>query len=141
PLVPTYQFRVNPTPVSPLGVGPNLDYSVYFVDSATRTPLPGVQVRFAQRSGIAVDPSDHHTVSDGFGAVHFPWTTGQDGGFSGDLTIQAPSAGAATIIGGVALTTFDADSGIIFARWAVGRTGSLYAIPAYGPVPTRIPAP
>lgn len=123
---PSYTFVDRPVVV--LEVGPSLGYLLAFEDSASSKPLEGVQVNFRRTSGIAIAPDTLRAGSDTAGKARINVRPLGTGSVRGDLTVTPPGK-STTTFNGFSMPTFDNDSLLVFARWRVGKTGTLYQIP------------
>ena len=124
---PIYKFAERPLDI--VGVGPNIDFVLTFIDSATTQPLSSVSVQFLPTSGIALEPATLQVVSDANGTARLIARPLATGTVTGDLVIRPRSSGPSTTLAPYALTTFDSDTTRVAGRWKVGGTGVLYAIP------------
>jgi hypothetical protein len=129
PVSATYKFGSRPLLVQP--VGPGLSYIVFFTDSATGKPMEGVQFSYRRTGGIDARPDTFSMTSNTDGLAGFIINPVIDGSIIGTLTISAPGSAPPTEFPGMTVSTFDADSSIVWGRWKVGATGILYRLPAY----------
>ena len=134
-----HNYRIQPNPQFNIAhyvvqlTGPGLGYLLIFADSASGRLLPGVEVTFQRVSGVPTKTESFRALSDNIGRVFFGLTPLAPGTITGDFSITPPGSSITTPMKGVSLSTFDADSSIVFARWRVGATGILYPIPPGGP--------
>ncbi len=128
---PIYSYIDRPYDI--FSVGPSLDYRLVFVDSATSQPAVGVDVQFQRTSGISTDAPSFHLLSDTAGSVRMNPRPLATGSLVGDLVVRPPGAAFSTTISPFSVPTFDSDSTLVAARWRIGRTGILYALPPGSP--------
>ena len=113
-------------------VGPGLGYLLTFQDSATSLPVADVVVQFDRTGGIGIKPEHFETVGTPTGRAGFELYPAAPGTVVGDLTLRRTKTGLPNVFPGIALTTFDGDTSLVFARFHVGKTGVFYRV---GPSP------
>jgi hypothetical protein len=123
----TSTFNTSPFVQQP--VGPSLSYFMAFTDSASGSPVPGVEMRFTRTAGIATGTDTMTFVSDAAGRAFVTLTPLAQGSLVGDFFIKPKTPGPITTIAGVSLSTFEADSSVVLSRWKVGANGALFATP------------
>jgi hypothetical protein len=127
----TATYRFGSRPLLPQAVGPSLAYLMVFTDSATGSPVPGVEVSYRRTGGIGARPDTFAMQSSDGGLAGFVISPLASGTIVGTLTIAAPGQAPPTAFPDMTVATFDADSAIVWGRWKVGATGILYRMPAY----------
>jgi hypothetical protein len=122
----TPQFNSSPIVVQP--VGPSLSYVMQFTDSITGRGVADVEMRYARKSGIAASANvdTARSIIDGRAFLNLMPRT--QGSITGDFHVTPKGSSLTTVFSNVVLSTFEADSSIIFARFKVGATGILYEI-------------
>lgn len=111
-----------------VGVGPSLSYDLEFRSRSSNAPAAGVSVSFVQTGGVSITPTSFADISRSDGRFSFRLHALQSGRVDGRVVYAAaPPATPETLI--VALNTFKADTGRLFATVPVGAY-----FPYYGTV-------